>query len=260
VSEWRAEIISIGNELLLGRTINTNATHIARRLTSLGYNVKRIVTIGDYIDEIVSVFKEAIIRKPNLIVSTGGLGPTYDDRTAEALALLLNEELVENSIALQMIREKYEKRGIQLTPERRKMALMPKSAIPVKNDEGIAPGIYIVYNGIEILATPGVPREMENVLENFIRFHLKNKPPLNYYEVSFHVEGVMESSIAPFLSQIVKKYNLYVKTHPKGYEVNSPILEVQIAGSGNESIKELVEKCKTELIEIFTSLGGKIRT
>jgi len=260
VSEWRAEIISIGNELLSGKTINTNASHIARRLTSLGYTVKRITTVGDYIDDIVSVFREAINRRPMLIISTGGLGPTYDDKTAEALAIALGDRLVENPIALGMIIEKYKKRNIEITPERRKMAYMPSMAIPIENNQGIAPGIYVTYNGIEILATPGVPREMEDVLENFIKKYLKNKPNVIYYEETFEVEGVMESTIAPYVKNLVEKYNLYIKTHPKGYEVQRPYIEVQIAGSGGEDIKRVVKECKEELIQIFLNLGGRIRS
>ncbi|MEM0373934.1 MAG: nicotinamide mononucleotide deamidase-related protein [Sulfolobaceae archaeon] len=260
MSEWRAEIISIGNELLSGKTINTNASHIAKRLTSLGYTVRRITTVGDYIDDIVSAFREAINRRPLLIISTGGLGPTYDDKTAEALAIALEDKLVENPIALEMIVEKYRRRNIEITPERRKMAYMPSKAIPVENNQGIAPGIYIIYNNIEILATPGVPREMEDVLENFIRKYLKNKPNVKYYEETFEVEGVMESTIAPYVKELVNKYNLYIKTHPKGYEVQRPYIEVQIAGSGDEKVRDLVKECKEELIKIFLKLGGKLRS
>lgn len=258
---YYVEIITIGNEILSGRTVNTNASHIARRLVSLGFTVRRITTVMDELNEISSAFTEAIRRKPKLIVSTGGLGPTYDDKTAEGLSIALNRKLVENKEALDMIVNKYKKINVELTPERRKMALMPEGAMAVENDEGIAPGIYIVYENIEILATPGVPKEMENVLENFISRFLKTKPPFKYIEKNIVVEGVMESAIAPYITQLVKKYDLYIKSHPKGYELSAPILEIQVAGSSKDSteLKNRIYKCIEELKSIAISLNGKIK-
>ena len=258
--KWYAEIITIGNEVLSGRTVNTNASHIARRLVSIGFDIRRVTVVMDDLDEISSVFKEAISRKPKLIVSTGGLGPTYDDKTSEGLALALNKPLELNQKAYQMILEKYSRLGLQLTEERKKMAMMPQGSIAVENDAGVAPGIYIEYEGIEILATPGVPREMENVLENFIAKYLKNRPNKVYYEENFVIKGVMESTIAPYVKELVKKYDLYIKTHPKGKELENPILEIQIAGSSEnkEEIEKRVKECKKELMEIGNRLGGVI--
>jgi len=260
VEIWYAEIINIGNEILTGRTINTNASHIARRLTSLGYTVRRITVVRDEIEEIVSAFREAINRRPRIIISTGGLGPTYDDKTNEGLAKALNIELELNEIAYKMLLEKYSKLNIEITEERKKMAIMPKGSIPVENNAGVAPGILIVYQGITILATPGVPKEMEDVLENFIKKYLKDRPSVKYLETSFLLEGVMESTIAPYVKQLVKKYDLYIKTHPKGQELSKPILEIQIAGSSeNEAeIKERIQKALEELKEIGVKLGGTI--
>ncbi|QIW24292.1 nicotinamide mononucleotide deamidase-related protein [Sulfolobus sp. S-194] len=257
---WYAEIINIGNEILTGRTVNTNASHIARRLTSLGYTVRRITVVRDEIEEIVSAFKEAISRRPKIIISTGGLGPTYDDKTNEGLAKALNIELELNEIAYKMLLEKYSKLNIEITEERRKMAIMPKGSIPVENNVGVAPGILILYQGITILATPGVPKEMEDVVENFIKKYLKDRPNVKYLETSFLLEGVMESTIAPYVKQLVKKYDLYIKTHPKGQELSKPLLEIQIAGSSeNEAeIKERIQKASEELKEIGVKLGGVI--
>lgn len=258
--KYTAEILTIGNEILSGRTINTNASHIARRLTSIGFNIRRMTVAMDELSEISAVFRESLSRNPNLIISSGGLGPTYDDKTSEGLAIALNLPLVYNELALKQIKTKYEKLNLDMTEERRKMALMPKGAIPVENDQGIAPGIYIQYNGVEILSTPGVPREMEAVLEQFISKYLKTKPNVVYKEISIFVKGIMESAIAPYVTQLVKKYDLYIKTHPKGYELSNPSLEIQIAGS-SENEKEIVNKielCKNDIIQVIHKLNGKI--
>ncbi|AWR97099.1 nicotinamide mononucleotide deamidase-related protein [Acidianus sulfidivorans JP7] len=255
-----AEIITIGNEILSGRTVNTNASHIARRLTSIGFTVRRITTVMDDLQEISSIFREALDRKPSLIVSTGGLGPTYDDKTAEGLALGLNKEMEYNEQALNQIKEKYQKLGLELTEERKKMAYMPKGSIPIENDQGIAPGIYIMYNDIEILALPGVPREMENILENFIKRYLKTRPNVKYVEKSIIINKVMESALAPYVKQLVKKYDLYIKTHPRGYELSNPSLEVQVAGSSEneEEITKKIDDCLNEIKNIAKNLGGII--
>ncbi len=257
-----AEILTIGNEILSGRTVNTNAAHIARRLTSLGFTVKRMTTVMDDLEEISKAFSEIFSRSPNLVVSTGGLGPTYDDKTAEGLAKAVGANLVYNEDALRQIKAKYEKLNLELTQERKKMALMPEGAIPVENDKGIAPGIYLQYKGIEILATPGVPREMEAVLETFVSRFLKQRPRVAYFEDNVIVDGVMESAIAPYIAKLVKKYDLYIKTHPKGYELSNPTLEIQIAGSSEnpEEIKERIKSCKEEIIKVAKELGGTIRT
>jgi molybdenum cofactor synthesis domain-containing protein len=260
VETWWAEVITIGNEIASGRTVNTNAATIARRLTSLGFTVRRITVVRDEIDEIVSAFRESFSRKPKVVISTGGLGPTYDDRTAEGLAIAIGSKLVLNEDALRMIAQKYEKIGAPLTEERKKMAFLPEGAVPVPNEAGIAPGIYLVYGGIEVLATPGVPREMDDVLERFVKGYLKARPNVKYAERSFVVRGIMESAFAPYVKEAVKKFDLYVKTHPKGLEVSNPVLEVQVAGSSsdeaelNRRLNECVEYLKSKAVE----LGGKI--
>ncbi|BDC19058.1 nicotinamide mononucleotide deamidase-related protein [Acidianus sp. HS-5] len=259
---YLAEILSIGNEILSGRTVNTNASHIARRLTSLGFTVRRITVVMDELDEISQGFKEAIQRNPKIIISTGGLGPTYDDKTAEGLSLALRRKLTINKKALEEIENKYKKLGLEITEERRKMAIMPEGSVAVENSKGIAPGIYIEQNGIEILATPGVPREMEDILETFIKKYIKTKPEVRYVEEVIYADKVMESALAPYVKQLVKKYDLYIKTHPKGYELSNPSLEIQIAGnSENENeIKKRIESCINELKEYIKNLGGTIKT
>ncbi|MEM4077039.1 MAG: molybdopterin-binding protein, partial [Metallosphaera sp.] len=102
---YKAEILSVGNELLSGRTINTNSAYIAQRLTILGYSVRRITTIGDNLEDISLVIKEIIERKPKLLVITGGLGPTYDDITVEGLAKALNLKTIINEDALNELKE-----------------------------------------------------------------------------------------------------------------------------------------------------------
>src|SRR5512136_2428567 len=148
------EIICVGNELLIGKTLNTNASWMAKRSTSLGVMVKRITVVGDDVEEIGVVVAEALKRKPQFVVTTGGLGPTFDDKTLEGIAKALKKDVEINDEALKMVREKYEalaKEGriekTELTPPRMKMARLPKGAKPLTNPVGTAPAVRVEIGG-----------------------------------------------------------------------------------------------------------------
>src|SRR5208337_2441707 len=102
------EIICVGNELLIGKVINTNAYWLGKQATNLGVNVKRITVVPDIVDEIANVIREVMERKPQFIITTGGLGPTFDDKTLESIAKALNRKLEVNQKALAMVKEKCE--------------------------------------------------------------------------------------------------------------------------------------------------------
>src|SRR5512136_3085897 len=103
------EIICVGNELLIGKTLNTNAHWLAKRVTSLGAKVKRVTVILDEVDAIAAVLRETLNRKPRFVVTTGGLGPTFDDKTLEGIAEGLNRKLEVNKKALKSVKEKYKR-------------------------------------------------------------------------------------------------------------------------------------------------------
>ncbi len=123
----RAWILSIGNELLIGRTVNTNAAWLARKLTLLGYDVRREVTVPDEEDEEAEAFRDAVRRGVELVVSTGGgLGPTFDDKTSESLAKALGGRQYDlNDAALELVKRRFAAAGLELTQPRLKQAMMP---------------------------------------------------------------------------------------------------------------------------------------
>ena len=102
------EIICVGNELLIGKTLNTNAQWLSKHATTLGITVKRITVVADDINEIANAIREALKRKPQFVITTGGLGPTFDDKTLEGITKALNRKLEVNEKALKMVKEKYE--------------------------------------------------------------------------------------------------------------------------------------------------------
>jgi len=102
------EIICVGNELLIGKTLNTNAQWIAKQATAMGITVKRVTVVADEVNEIANAVREALRRKPQFTITTGGLGPTFDDKTLEGIAEALNRKLAVNDKALKMVKAKYE--------------------------------------------------------------------------------------------------------------------------------------------------------
>lgn len=251
-----AWVISIGNELLIGRVVNTNAAWLAKKLTYLGYRVARIVVVPDDEEEIASALREAL-SKADLVVTTGGLGPTPDDVTNFAAAKALGVEAVLDEAARRWVEEKYRRRGYATTPERLKMAYIPKGARPLYNSAGVAPGIWAEQGGRILLILPGVPREMEAIFEEQAEPLLKERGPrLCFAEDSFSLRGIPEADLAPIIREALKiDGRIYVKSHPKGHEVGAPLEEIHIYGSADtcEEARGLVNKAKEFLISELKS-------
>lgn len=249
-----AWIVTVGNELLIGRVVNTNAAWLAAKLTHLGYLVKRIVVVPDVEEEIVEVFREALGRA-DVVVSTGGLGPTPDDITNLAFAKAVGEEAVVNEEAFRMVKEKYESRGYPITEERVKMAKMPRGAKPLPNPVGTAPGILYQKEDKIVVLLPGVPREMEAIFENYVEPLLKARgPPIHFAESIVVVKGVPEADMSPIIRETMRRYpTVYVKSHPKGFEVEAPVLEVHVYASAGERAE--AERIVAEAVEFLVKLA-----
>lgn len=162
-----AVILSQGNEVTTGQTVDTNSNWLAGRLWDLGWDVRRILCAPDRMEDIVATIDEAA-RLGTLVVSTGGLGPTRDDLTAEAAARVLGEELVMNDEAIAQVVQWFAQRGREMKDANRKQGLLPRSARVLENRWGSAPGFVIEHEGARLFFVPGVPREMEAMFEAYI--------------------------------------------------------------------------------------------
>lgn len=264
------EIICVGNELLIGKTLNTNAQWLAKRATSLGATIRRITVVGDDVDEIANAVREALERKPRFIITTGGLGPTFDDKTLEGIAKALNRSLKLNSEALQMVKEKYEtyaKAGridsAELTPHRIKMAQLPEGAEPLPNPVGTAPGIRLSVDGTDIIALPGVPVEMEAIFNGSVVAMLRKETgDLMFFEASIYVDNIMESTLAPLIDLTMHDNPyVYIKSHPKGEE-KKPRIEIHLSTTAKDSktAKDRLGKAIIQLSELIKEKGGRIKT
>ena len=265
----QTEIICVGKELLIGKTLNTNAHWLAKRATSLGAMVKRITVVGDDVDEIANGVREALKRQPKFIIATGGLGPTFDDKTLEGIAKALNRKLEVNDKALRMVKEKYEAyfeegrmETVELTPARVKMATLPERAEPLSNPVGTAPGVMIKMDKTFLVALPGVPPEMEAIFDEDVASLLKKEAgKMTFFEASIYADGIMESSLAPLIDQVMHgNPHVYIKSHPKGEE-RKPHIEIHFSTTAENSktAKNRLGKAIVQLSELVQKNDGKIK-
>jgi len=263
------EIICVGNELLIGKTLNTNAHWLAKRITTLGLKVRRITVVGDDLEEIASAVKETIKRKPCFVVVTGGLGPTFDDKTLEGVALGLNRSLQENKEALEMIKAKYEEyvaegrmEKYEMTPHRVKMARLPEGAEPLPNPVGTAPGVILKHECVKMVMLPGVPEEMKAIFEESVAKMLQEiAGGLTFYEASLEVRNLPESELAPILDEAMHDNPyVYIKSHPKASEKTHHIeLHFSTTSEDSHVAKQRIGRALLQISEMIKRKGGKIR-
>ncbi|RLG78196.1 MAG: competence damage-inducible protein A [Thermoprotei archaeon] len=263
VDVLKAWLFTLGNEVVQGRVVNTNATYLGRRLFLLGFDVQGNISLIDEVNLVAKYLKIVLSDKPSIIVTSGGLGPTYDDRTLEAVAKASERSLRLDEEALRMIEEKYAVRNMPMTEERVKMAYLPEGAVPIPNPVGTAPGSWLKVGETVIVSLPGVPRELEAMWEGWVEPRIRESFNLKVRlaERIFRVVGVPESSAAKIVKDVLKRYsNVYIKTHPKGHEVLGPVLDVYVLASGgsSEEAGKVADEVVAELVKALTSLGGRI--
>jgi nicotinamide-nucleotide amidase len=262
VLDINAEIITLGRELLIGRTINTNGSWIASQLTALGIIVTRICVTGDKVNEISSAIIESIERKPSILITTGGLGPTYDDKTIEGLSAALNLPKEINNEALQQVKAKYATMKLEMTSSRYKLAMMPIGGHPLVNECGSAPGIFIEYRGTLIFSLPGVPREMMTMFMSQVLRLIQNRiPSMVFRERAFVIEGIPESSLAPIIDKwISSNKRIYLKSHPEGTE-SKPFITIHLSAIGNDTLEldNMLLNSERSFSRFILKAGGKVR-
>ena len=163
----KAETISIGTELLLGQIIDTNAVWIAERLSEVGVDLYFRTTVGDNVGRIVDAIQHALTRA-DVIITTGGLGPTVDDMTREAVAKATQRDLVLDENLLAQLRRLFEKWGRTMSENNVRQAYIPRGATPIENPVGTAPVFIVEHQGKYVISLPGVPREMKHLMETRI--------------------------------------------------------------------------------------------
>ncbi|MFO7295753.1 MAG: competence/damage-inducible protein A [Clostridia bacterium] len=198
-----AEIIAVGSELLLGQIANTNAQYISQRLSSVGLNVYYHTVVGDNRKRLLSAL-EIACKRADIIITTGGLGPTMDDLTKETVAEFLGLELVLHQPSAQAIREYFSKRGRTMTENNLKQAMFPKEAIVLPNDVGTAPGAIIERDGKTFIILPGPPYEMQPMFENHVIPYLTRKEDQTIFSRILRIYGIGESAVEEMIKDLLE--------------------------------------------------------
>ena len=197
------KIINIGDELLLGQVVNTNASTMGRMLTEAGFEVACVEVVGDRRDDITRALGDH--ERYDIVLITGGLGPTKDDITKKLLCEYFGSELVESAVALDNVRRLFAVRGFELTPVNRAQALVPKCCEVLNNDVGTAPCMWFEREGKVLVSLPGVPHEMEWLMANRVITKLQETFKMEtIINKNILTQGIGES----FLSDLIEPWEL----------------------------------------------------
>jgi nicotinamide-nucleotide amidase len=228
-----AEIIAIGTEMLLGENVDTNTSHIAKTLSENGINLFRTTIIGDNQDRIASAIRESLTRT-DILITTGGLGPTVDDPTRAAVAEALGVSLDFHPSLWEVIQERFKLMNRPITENNRLQAYIPAGAIPVHNPVGTAPA-FIVDSGDKTIASlPGVPGEMTIILRESILPFLRKKYQIETVIKSrvIHCSGIGESAVDELISDLEKRANPTV-----GLLAHPGQVDIRITAMAGDEIK-----------------------
>lgn len=241
-----AEIICVGTELLLGNILNKNAQYLGQQLASLGIPHYYQTVVGDNVARLQQVVKIASDRS-NILIFTGGLGPTPDDLTTETLAAFFDAPLVENSDILEDIAQKYAVRGRVMSPSNRKQALIPQGAKVLPNSSGTAPGIiWSPISNLHILTFPGVPSEMQQMWQETAVPYLKS---IGFgqeiiYSRTLKFWGIAESALAEKVSAFLHLPNPTVAPYASRGEVK---LRVSAKAGSQAAAEQLIAPIEQQL-------------
>lgn len=190
-----AEILAVGTELLLGDILNTNARYLSQQLAALGINVYYQTVVGDNKERLLAAY-DAAFSRADLVITTGGLGPTDDDLTKETAAEFFNRKLVCDNESLEKISSYFKGTNKGMPETNKKQAYIPEGAVILKNPNGTAPGCMIEDNGRILIMLPGPPNEAEPMFENEVKPRLKAKQEHTFVSKSLHLCGIGESEAA----------------------------------------------------------------
>ena len=244
------EIISIGDELLIGQVVNTNASFMAQELNKVGLNVNRITTIADDAQEIESSVLAAL-NNSDCVLITGGLGPTKDDITKYTLAKLFDSKMIENKDVLENIKNIFNHRNYVLTPTNRRQAQVPEKCKVIENLVGTAPGMCFEKDNKLIVSMPGVPFEMKEMMtKHVIPILLSHYKPSAIFHKTIITQGVGES----FLSDMIEEFEVALPKYIKLAYLPAPNmlrLRLSARGENQKSIKQELDTQVNKLMPLI---------
>jgi nicotinamide-nucleotide amidase len=238
----RAEILTIGDEILIGQITNTNAVWIAQQLNLMGIKVVHMASVSDDKSAIIKAFSDAE-QRADFVFITGGLGPTKDDITKKTFAEYFNTILEIDEKVLAHVKSFFDKRGRELNEANRQQALVPKGGSVIHNVHGTAPGIWFKKEETIFISMPGVPYEMQTMMSEIILPKIKSEFKLKHiYHKTVLTQGLGES----FLAEKIEKWedNLATKNIKLAYLPQPGMVRLRLSTQGDdvEAIKKIVEK------------------
>ena len=263
----KATILNIGDELLIGQVVNTNASRMAQMLVAAGIDVCGTYVIGDNTDDI-KYYLRLCIEKSDVVLMTGGLGPTKDDITKKTLCELFDSELYENEEALANIKRIFEARGYELTPINRQQAWVPRCCTMINNVLGTAPCMWygespltikgdppLTMSGKVLVSLPGVPFEMVNLMETEViprlQRHFRTDQIVNK---NILIQGIGES----FLSDLIEPWELALpKSIRLAYLPQAGMLKLRLTARGGHDERPLLEQQIADAVKSLYPIAGQ---
>lgn len=246
----KAEIIAVGTEILLGDIVNTNSAYLARELALLGIDVYHQSCVGDNEQRLIDTFSEGL-KRSDIIITTGGLGPTSDDITKEVACKIFDQEIELDKKSLEKIEKFFRNLGIEMTENNKKQAYFPKNSIILENENGTAPGAILSKDKKIIIILPGPPKEMIPMFEYKVKPYLKsmNKEVLISKTLKFF--GIGESTLESKIIDIIKEQsNPTVAIYVSNMELRLRITaKAENEDKANESIIPIIKKVKDRVGE-----------
>lgn len=244
-----AEIITIGTEILLGEIVDTNSAWLARELRNINVDVFRTSTVGDNTNRIAEVIRETL-QRADIIITTGGLGPTVDDPTREAIALAFSVPTVYLPELWEQIVERMQRFGRFPTENQKRQAYIPKGAIPIRNPVGTAPAFIVESGSKSVIALPGVPREMEYLAEHEVFPYLRTRYHLTGLIKAriLHTAGMGESVIDEHIGEFEKLTNPTV-----GLAAHYGVVDIRITAKAASE-----EEADSRIAQVETAIRQKL--
>lgn len=248
-----AEILCIGTEILLGDIVNTNARYIAKELARVGINLYRQAVIGDNHDRLISSVEDAF-KNADILITTGGLGPTYDDLTKETIADYFQKSMYLHEESLDRINDLFKSIHRPVSANNKKQAMIPEGAIVLRNDYGTAPGIILEAGGKTAILLPGPPREMKPMFDNMVLPYLAKRSGKTFVSKNINIFGLGEAMVEEMLRPLMLSYtNPTIAPYAKDGEMllrltASANTEKEASGIIDPVLKEITEAIGEENI------------
>jgi nicotinamide-nucleotide amidase len=245
-------VLSIGTELTRGELVNSNAAWLGAELTGLGFDVVEHAVVDDDVGRIVDTLRR-LASSSNVVVSTGGLGPTTDDLTTDAVARALGVKMIRDEASLEHIRRRFEKFGRTMTPSNEKQADFPEGADILPNPIGTAPGFGVRIGETVAYFMPGVPQEMQRMFEEQVTPRVRALAPNTLFQLKLRTFGLSESAVGDRLAGVEATFPGSVI----GYRAHYPEIEVKVLVRG-PSRASARDTCERAILEVRTRLGSYV--